>query len=110
MTIDELIHESHAQACKSGWWVKGQERTFGDLIALCHSELSEALEDYRARRETKRIYHNDKTPTGIPIELADLFIRVADLCGAYDIDLNAAIRLKMQYNTTRPERHGGKAI
>ena len=32
-------------AKQHGWW--DEDRTFGEVIALCHSELSEALEAYR---------------------------------------------------------------
>ena len=39
-------------------------------------------------------------------ELADAVIRIADICGRYDIDLAFAIREKMAYNATRPAMHG----
>ena len=45
-------------------------------------------------------------PEGVAVELADLVIRVADLCGFYGIDLEAVIRMKMEYNSTRPKMHG----
>jgi NTP pyrophosphatase (non-canonical NTP hydrolase) len=47
-------------------------------------------------------------PEGIPIELADVIIRICDTCGQYGIDLDRAIRLKMEYNKTRPYKHGKK--
>ncbi|WP_171804955.1 hypothetical protein [Mahella australiensis] len=39
MTITELVQEIHTNAKKHGWW--DEDRSFGDVIALCHSELSE---------------------------------------------------------------------
>lgn len=33
-----------------------------------------------------------------------------DMAWHYDIDLDAAVQLKHAYNTTRPHRHGGKAL
>jgi hypothetical protein len=49
-------------------------------------------------------------PEGIPSELADIVIRVMDICGYYGIDLEAAITEKMEYNRNRPIRHGGKKL
>ena len=45
-------------------------------------------------------------PEGVAVELADAVIRIADLCGHLGIDLEAAIALKMDYNETRPFKHG----
>ena len=42
MVLSELQREAHAIAKDNGWW--DEPRTFGDLIALVHSELSEALD------------------------------------------------------------------
>lgn len=47
-------------------------------------------------------------PEGIPSELADIIIRVLDICGHLDIDIANALADKMAYNETRPYRHGGK--
>ena len=43
MEIKELQKQVHENAKEHGWW-DGEERNFGELIALCHSELFEALE------------------------------------------------------------------
>lgn len=51
---------------------------------------------------------NNGKPEGIPIELADVIIRVLDYCGYAGIDIDAAISQKHEYNKTRPYRHGGK--
>jgi len=47
-------------------------------------------------------------PEGIPSELADIIIRVLDICGFHGIDIAHALADKMAYNETRQYRHGGK--
>lgn len=41
-------------------------------------------------------------------EMADIIIRVLDLAGHRGIDLGRAVLVKMQYNSTRPHKHGKK--
>ena len=112
MELNKLRDEIHQNAVDHGWW--DEERHFGSLIALMHSELSEALEEYRNGREPNAIYltgpGGSGKPEGIPIELADCIIRILDYCGKAGIDIEEAIRIKLEYNKTRPYRHGGKRI
>lgn len=109
LTVKDLVINAHANAIDKGW--HDDKRTFGELIALCHSELSEALEEYRAGNHPSHVYTGEKgKPEGIPAELADVVIRIADMCGLYEIDLAEAITVKMAYNSTRSHRHGNKVI
>jgi NTP pyrophosphatase (non-canonical NTP hydrolase) len=94
--ISKFIKECHSVARKKGWW--DSERNDGELIALMHSELSEALEAMR----------NHGTKDNIAEELADCCIRIFDYCGARDIDLEKVLLKKIEYNKTRPYRHGKK--
>ena len=107
--ISEMVKEAHETAVQHGWWDNPPE--FGTTIALCHSELSETLEEYRKGKEpTETYYREDGKPEGIPSELADTVIRIMDICGYYGIDLETILSEKMEFNKTRSYRHGGKKI
>ena len=105
MDINKLIEKSHDIAITKGWW--DQEREIPELIALIHSELSEALEEYRVSENLDIRYEKNK-PEGFVVELADVLIRIFDLSGKYKIDLKKALETKLKYNETREYRHGNK--
>ena len=98
--LNGLARSLHTQAKNNGWHDK--ERTFGDEVALIHSEVSEALEEYRDT--------GNPTDPKVVEELADIIIRVLDVVGKYDIDIEGAIRAKIVKNADRPYRHGNKAL
>lgn len=116
MTLNQLRDEVTTWARSKGW--HDEPRTPGDLIALGHSEFSEALEEVRNNRGLNEVYVSPfdmslegmKKPEGVPIELADVIIRIADMAGRWNIDLDAAVAMKMAYNQHRPYRHGGKLL
>lgn len=109
MNIKQLIKEVHDNAVAHGWW--DGERPFAELLCLVHSEVSEALEEFRNNKGITESYTSEKgKPEGIPSELADIVIRVMDICGFYGIDLEAEILKKHEYNKTREYKHGNKKI
>lgn len=106
--LNTMAFDINEWAIQKGWWEPA--KTFGELVALFHSEASEALEEFRNHHSPTEIYFKDNKPEGIPIELADLIIRVLDTCGHYGIDIEHAIQVKHEFNLSRSHRHGGKAL
>lgn len=107
MTVRELAKEVHRNAVEHGWW--DSERDDAEVIALIHSEWSEALEEARAGRamrwyackdnsethphaecigsdciwEPNGCKYRDHKPEGIAVELIDGCIRILDALGDY---------------------------
>lgn len=109
-TINDWVAECHQLAVEKGWWK--EERNFGEMLALIHSEISEALDEHRNHHGFTEVYYNPEKPTkpeGIPVELGDAVIRIFDLFGQYEVDVESVLELKMAYNRTRAHRHGNKA-
>lgn len=107
----------------NGWYEA--DRSFGEDIALLHSEVSEALEAYRDHemddptiaacpaghgpRDVTHTEHRCK-PQGVASELADVLIRLLDTSVRYGVNLGAEFERKMLFNATRGYKHGGKVL
>jgi NTP pyrophosphatase (non-canonical NTP hydrolase) len=104
MNMNTLSNEINQINRSNGWKVIAPEQWADPhkvpaILALIHSEVSEALEAFR--RDDKDNFEE---------ELADTLIRVLDCCGGLGINIDAVVRAKLEKNKTRGLQHGGKRI
>ena len=95
MTLNEYRDKCYDIAKSKGW--HDRDRGIPEVLCLIHSEVSEALEEYRM----------DRWPAFCE-EIADILIRVFDFAGSAAIDLDQEVERKMAINEQRDYRHGGK--
>lgn len=98
----------------------------GNRLMLIAGEVTEAHEELRSGHAPDETYFPEqlepvhegdgvefrtvrsKKPEGVPAELADIAIRVLDTAEAWKVDLEQEIIGKMDFNETRPPKHGRK--
>lgn len=95
---------AHQTATEAGWYTDpatGQsvERNFGEVVALMHSELSEALEADRKSLMDDKLPHRD----GREVEFADCIIRILDTAAALGLDVAGAMIEKNRFNRIRAD-------
>lgn len=129
--MKNLIEKAHSTAKEKGFWES--ERNTPELLMLIVSELSEALEalrknhyadksvadglkqdidlnhtddEFQMNRGIWKALFEEKIKSSFEDEIADVAIRLFDLCGGLNIDLEKHIELKMKYNSMRGYKHG----
>lgn len=95
-----LQRRLYQTAKRNGWY--DTEPSFSDIIAMCHCELSEAMEAYRI--------HGNPAADDVAAELADCVMRIMSHLGRHDVDIERLIVAKDAFNRNRGHRHGGKHV
>ena len=101
--FNQLAEKIYKWACKTGHWEAGKDRNDGEMITFMHSELSEAWE---ALRDGNPPDKHCPEFSGAAIELADCIIRIMDTAHARKWKVAEAILAKMEFNKSRPYKHG----
>jgi hypothetical protein len=114
--INELRDLCYGESFSAGWHTNLEtgellERNKGEMIALIHSEVSEAME---GERKGLMDDHLPNRPMA-EVEMADAVIRIMDYCGRWGYDIGGAIAEKLDYNRNRADhkienriKNGGK--
>lgn len=109
-TLNDFAAEVHLANQK--WWQDINtgaqiKRNKGELLALVHSEISEALEGERKNLMDDKLPHRKMAE----VELADALIRILDYAAGFGYDLQGAYDEKMAYNATREDhKHEARRI
>lgn len=95
---------AHQTATAAGWYTdlatgRPIQRNFGEVVALMHSELSEALEAHRKNLTDQHLTDRN----GIEVEFADCIIRILDTAAALGLDVAGALIEKNRFNQKRAD-------
>jgi NTP pyrophosphatase (non-canonical NTP hydrolase) len=129
--MKDLVKKAHQVAKDKGFW--DTERNVSEMLMLIVSEVAEAQEALRKSHFADPVtvadlsmdLELDRTDeefllkalawkekfqlivkSSFEDEIADVAIRLFDLCGGMGIDLEKHIELKMKYNSMRGYKHG----
>ena len=128
ININEQCEKQHRNMLRKGF----DGKDFARDLMLIVSELSEALEADRKGKDTHKLplpieksllcrigdsdfdegtrksYFESYVKDTIQDEIADALLRIMDLCGRYNIDIDTHVAIKSYYNSLRKQKHGKK--
>lgn len=110
-SINHLTEEAHRNALEHGFYAEAED-ILSELVdpeqirelekTQCLAKL--ALIDSEVGEAVHAVQHGDKE--NLYEEMCDIIIRVLDMAGWLNINLGARLIAKMEYNRTRPYKHG----
>lgn len=110
-----ILRDEFMATAKSKGWYSSPEYKIGDDIAAMHAEVSELWEAHRngaldlpCDKNEKMLSSLGEGLTCAEEECADLVIKALCIASALKIDISRAVRIKNEFNKTRPFRHGKK--
>lgn len=99
-----LVFEELSNLTES--WFSGvqgfDKKNFPADLMLVVTELAEACEGDRKPHPDRDCPEFDNRVT----EIADALVRIFHMCGKYDLPIGPAFIAKMNFNLTRPVKHG----
>lgn len=114
-SLNELMNIEYEHAKKVGWSLDNTPERIGICLLLAISEISEATESLR--KGEPDFFEGSPTtdggpgkPEGFGIEIADAILLLLFICKVRGIDIENLILRKLEFNKTRPFRHGGKVF
>lgn len=118
--LNEYAKNYYETAKSKGFWDK--PRNVGEMLMLITSELGEAMDAHRGDKFANKEGFEEDITKGVPLkeafeknikdtfedEIADVLIRLFDMAGGLNIDLDYHVNVKNGYNQQRERLHGKK--
>lgn len=97
LTIKSLIDDAYNIAKKNGM-NKSNNLTATDYISSMHIDVNEILKWCISGKSLSEVsFDKNNEPYGLPIDLADLVLKIGEFCGKYNIDLESAIETRLEF-------------